>query len=172
MSLATMMMSGTAETLQTSVLGSVREGAVNVDFDLTVVVQMVLFTVLAVILKPLLFDPMLKLFAEREKRIEGAKLEARKTDDASAQALKKYEDAMASARAAAGAEREKLRAEGQKAENEILSNVRASTSKSLEVGRKQTVSEATQVRGDLGPQVKILAADLASRALGREVRSS
>ena len=48
---------------------------------------MVLFTALAVMLKPLLFDPMLKLFDEREKRIEGAKLEARKTDDASAQAL-------------------------------------------------------------------------------------
>ncbi len=167
MSLATMMMSTTAETLH----ASVKEGAVNVDFDLTVVVQMVLFTVLAVMLKPLLFDPMLKLFAEREKRIEGAKLEARKTDDASAQALKKYEDAMAAARAAAGAQREKLRAEGQKAENEILTGVRASTAKSLEAGRKQTGSEAEKVRGDLAPQVKMLAADLASRALGREVRS-
>jgi F-type H+-transporting ATPase subunit b len=167
MSLATMMMSGTAETVHSSI----REGAVNVDFDSTVVVQMVLFTVLAVMLKPLLFDPMLKLFAEREKRIEGAKLEARKTDDASAQALKKYEDAMAAARAAAGAEREKLRAEGQKTESEILTSVRASTAKTLESGRKQTGSEAAQVRVDLGPQVKSLAADLATRALGREVRS-
>jgi F-type H+-transporting ATPase subunit b len=114
---------------------------------------------------------MLKLFAEREKRIEGAKLEARKTDDASAQALKKYEDAMAAARAAAGAEREKLRAEGQKTENEILTSVRASTAKTLESGRKQTSGEAAQVRADLGPQVKSLAADLATRALGREVRS-
>jgi F-type H+-transporting ATPase subunit b len=168
MSLATMMMSGTAETLH----ASLKEGAVNVDFDLTVVVQMVLFTLLAVMLKPLLFDPMLKLFAEREKRIEGAKLEARKTDDASAQALSKYENAMAAARAAAGAEREKLRAEGQKAENEILTNVRATTAKALEAGRKVTGGEAEKVRGDLGPQVKLLAADLASRALGREVRSS
>ncbi|MEO7108937.1 MAG: H(+)-transporting ATPase [Polyangiaceae bacterium] len=162
-----MMMSTAAETLH----ASVKEGAVNVDFDSTVIVQMVLFTILAVMLKPILFDPMLKLFAEREKRIEGAKLEARKTDDASAQALKKYEDAMAAARAAAGAEREKLRAEGQKAENEILTSVRASTAKTLENGRKQTGGEAAQVRTDLGPQVKILAADLATRALGREVRS-
>ena len=168
MSLATMMMSGTAETLH----ASVKEGAVNVDFDATVLVQMALFFLLSLMLKPLLFDPMLKLFAEREKRIEGAKLEARKTDDASAQALSKYENAMAAARAAAGAEREKLRAEGQKAENEILTSVRATTAKSLEAGRKQTGGDADKVRGDLGPQVKLLAADLASRALGREVRSS
>jgi F-type H+-transporting ATPase subunit b len=161
-----MMMSGTAESLR----AAAREGAVNVDFDLTVIVQMVLFTVLAVMLKPLLFDPMLKLFAEREKRIDGAKLDARKTDDASAQALKKYEDAMAAARAAAGAEREKLRAEGQKAENEILTTVRASTAKTLEAGRKQTSGDAEKVRADLQTQVKVLAADLATRALGREVR--
>lgn len=153
-------------------LGAVKEGAVNVDFDATLLVQMAVFTVLLLALKPILFDPMLKLFAEREKRIEGAKLEARKTDEASAQALAKYEAAMAKARAAAGAEREKLRAEGQKSENEILTNVRARTAKTLEEGRKTTETEAGNVRGELGREVKVLAADLATRALGREVRSS
>ena len=45
------------------------EGAVNVDFDLTVVGQIVLFVTLMLVLKPWLFDPMLKLFEEREKRV-------------------------------------------------------------------------------------------------------
>ena len=165
MSLATMMQLD-------ATLGAVKEGAVNVDFDATLIVEMVVFTILMLALKPILFDPMLKLFAEREKRIEGAKLDARKTDEASAQALAKYESAMAKARAAAGAEREKLRAEGQKSENDILTGVRASTTKTLEEGRKATAGDVTRVRGELGPQVKTLAADLATRALGREVRSS
>ena len=165
MSLATVM------SLETS-FGTIKEGAVNVDFDATLLVQMVVFTLLVIALKPILFDPMLKLFAEREKRIEGAKLDARKTDEASAQALAKYENAMAKARAAAGLEREKLRAEGQKSENDILTGVRASTAKTLEEGRKVTSGDLTRVRGELGPQVKILAADLATRALGREVRGS
>ncbi|MGH7281507.1 MAG: ATP synthase F0 subunit B [Polyangiaceae bacterium] len=149
-----------------------KEGAVNVDFDATLLVEMVVFTVLILALKPVLFDPMLKLFAERERRIEGAKLDARKTDEASAKALAKYESAMAKARAAAGVEREKLRAEGQKSENDILTGVRASTTKALEEGRKVTAGDVTRVRTELGPQVKTLAADLATRALGREVRSS
>ncbi len=164
MSLATVM----SLELGTSAL---KEGAVNVDLDATIFVQIVVFSILVLALKPLLFEPMLKLFALREKKIEGAKADARHMDDESTQALSKYESAMAAARAAAGAEREKLRAEGQKSENEILAAVRASTSKTLEGGRKVADAEATRVRGDLGPQVKLLAADMASRALGREVRS-
>src|ERR1700693_2111638 len=75
--------------------------AINVDVDLTFVVQLVLFVGLTLILKPVLFDPMLKLFEEREKRIEGAKLQARHIDEKSASALTKYESEMATARAGA-----------------------------------------------------------------------
>src|SRR4051812_5295939 len=91
---------------------SAARGAVEVDLDLTVVGQMALFVFLMIVLKPVLFDPMLKLFEEREKRIEGAKLEARKIDQQSSGALTKYESAMAKARGEANAERDKLRAEG------------------------------------------------------------
>ena len=99
--------------------------AISVDFDATFLVQLVLFVGLTLVLKPLLFDPMLKLFEERERRIDGAKLQARKIDEKSAGALTKYETEMAKARAAANAEREKIRAEGLKREQEILGAVRA-----------------------------------------------
>jgi F-type H+-transporting ATPase subunit b len=145
-------------------------GAVDVDFDLTVVGQIVLFLVLMAILKPTLFDPMLKLFEEREKRIDGAKLQARRTDEASAGALAKYESALLEARSGANAEREKLRAEGLKTENEILAKVRASTSATLEAGRKHTEADLRQVRGTLPGTANQLARDIAGRVLGREVQ--
>ena len=63
MSLATMMQWDAS-------MSALKEGAVNVDFDATLLVEMVVFTVLCIVLKPILFDPMLKLFAEREKRID------------------------------------------------------------------------------------------------------
>src|ERR1700691_2998396 len=85
-------------------------GGVVVDLDITVIGRAFLFLVLLVVLKPLLFEPMLKLFEEREKRIEGAKLQARKMDEASAGALTKYEAEMQRARAVGNAERDKLRA--------------------------------------------------------------
>ncbi len=144
--------------------------AISVDFDATFLVQLVLFAGLTLVLKPLLFDPMLKLFEEREKRIDGAKLQARKMDEKSASALAKYETEMARARASANAEREKIRAEGVKREQEVLAAVRASTTKTIEEGKRAALAEAEQVRARLKAEAGNLARDVAGRVLGREVQ--
>jgi F-type H+-transporting ATPase subunit b len=157
----------------TSTLGSLvfsgEGGGVEVDFDLTLLGQVALFILLLVVLKPLLFDPMLKLFEERERRIDGAKVLARKIDEKSAGALATYEQEMQKARAAANLERDKLRAEGQKAENEILARVRATTAKTLEEGRKRMQAEAATAKEALRNDAAATARELATRVLGREV---
>src|SRR3954454_2074392 len=102
--------------VSTSVFSS--EGPVTVDFDLTLVVQLGLFLVLLAILKPLLFDPMLRLFEEREKKIEGTRHEAHKEDQRSAKADAKAEAIVGKGRDAGALERDALRAEGQKREAE------------------------------------------------------
>jgi F-type H+-transporting ATPase subunit b len=145
--------------------------AVNVDVDLTFVVQGVLFIALTLILKPLLFDPLLRLFEEREKRTEGAKALARQLDDRSAMALATIDAAMSKAREAAGGEREKLRAEAARREQEILAQVRAATAKTVEDGKRAVHAEADRVRAALRADADGLSRDLAARVLGREVRS-
>jgi F-type H+-transporting ATPase subunit b len=147
-----------------------REGGVDVDLDLTVFVQAGLFVLLLLILKPLLFDPMLKLFEEREKRIEGARVQARKIDEKSTGALATYEAAMTKARAEANAERDKLRAEAMKVEAEILAKVRETTNRMLDEGKRSAQSEAARVRASLQAQSAELAKELAGRVLGREVQ--
>ena len=145
--------------------------AITVDLDLSFVVQIVLFVALMAVLKPVLFDPMLKLFEEREKRIDGAKVQARKIDERSATALDQYEAAMARARATANAERDKIRAEGLAREQDILSRVRAETAKALDEGKQAAHAEAQRVRAQLKADAAHMARDLASRVLGREVSS-
>lgn len=144
-------------------------GGVVVDLDVTVVGQVVLFLILLVVLKPLLFDPMLHLFEEREKRIEGAKLQARKMDEASAGALSKYEAEMQKARASGNAERDKLRAQGTKEESEILAQVRKSTTATLDEGRKRLATDVGEVRKALKVESASLGRQLAARVLGHEV---
>jgi F-type H+-transporting ATPase subunit b len=144
--------------------------AINVDVDLTFVVQLVLFVGLTLVLKPVLFDPMLRLFEERERRIDGAKVQARKMDDKSATALATYEGAMAKARVAAVAEREKIRAEGLAREQQLLVGVRAASAKVIDDGKRAAQAEAERVRATLKTQAKEMARDLASRVLGREVQ--
>jgi F-type H+-transporting ATPase subunit b len=150
---------------------TVAEGAVNVDLDASLVVQIVLFLVLLVALKPLLFDPMLKLFEEREKRIEGTRREATKEDQRSAKALAKYEAILGKAREAGGAERDALRAEGMKREAELMAQVRATTAATLEQGRAAIAGETREARTKLTSEATVLGRAIASRVLGREVSS-
>ena len=145
--------------------------AINVDVDLTFVVQVVLFIALTLVLKPLLFDPMLRLFEERERRIDGAKLQARKIDEKSANALGKYETEMGKARALPSAERDRIRAEGLAREQQVLATARAATTKVVDEGKRTAQVEAERVRRALKTQAAEMARDIASRVLGREVSS-
>jgi F-type H+-transporting ATPase subunit b len=113
---------------------------------------------------------MLKLFEEREKRIDGAKLQARRIDEKSVHALTKYEGEMEKARTAGGLERDKIRVEAMKREQEILAAVRASAAKTLDDGKRAAHAEADRARATLKGDATAMARDLASRVLGREVQ--
>ena len=147
------------------------ESPITVDVDLTSIVVLVLFVGFTLVIKPLLFDPMLKLFEEREKRIDGAKLQARKIDEKSATALAEYEKEMAKARAAAQAEREKIRLEAVKREQEILGRARTAAAEALENGKRAVQEEAARARAALKVDAPKVAGDLAARVLGRGVQS-
>ncbi len=144
--------------------------AITVDVDWTFMVQVVLFVGLTLILKPVLFDPMLELFEEREKRIDGAKLQARRIDEKSVHALTKYDGEMAKARAAGGVERDRIRVDAMQKEQEILAAVRTAAAKTLEDGKKAAQAEADRARAALKADATTMARDLASRVLGREVQ--
>jgi F-type H+-transporting ATPase subunit b len=146
-----------------------KEGGVNLDVDLTFVVQMVAFALLVIILKPLLFDPLLKLFEERERRTEGAKLLARKMDERAGELLRRYETELEAVRRTAAEEREKLRAEGQRLETQILRQARADAAKLIEQGKAKLEVERQAIRAELTARSGDLAREIASRVLGREI---
>lgn len=148
---------------------SASSGAVSLDFDLAFVVQMVAFTVLVFALKPILFDPLLKLYEEREQRTDGAKLLARKMDEEAGAMLRRYESELENVRRAASEERERLRSEGARLEQRILAEARTETTKILDEGRARIADEAKATRAELKTRAAELAGDVARVVLGREV---
>lgn len=150
---------------------AVREGGVTVDLDASLVVQIVILVALAIILKPLLFDPMMKLFEEREKRTEGTRRRATKEDERSAKALAEYEAILAKARAAGNAERDALRAEGVKKEAQLLADVRTTAGTTIEQGRAAIATELQTARQQLRQEASVLGRQIAKSVLGREVSS-
>jgi F-type H+-transporting ATPase subunit b len=161
--------SSLTETTDALFAGLSSGGGVSLDFDLTFLVQMVAFTVLVMILKPVLFDPLLKLFEERERRTEGAKLLARKMDEKAGELLQRYETELDAVRRAASEERERLRAEGTKLEAQILAEGRAEVAKLVEHGRARLEADRKVLRAELSTRAADVARDIASRVLGREV---
>jgi F-type H+-transporting ATPase subunit b len=152
-----------------SLLSDAAAGGVNLDFDLTFVVQMVAFTALVLILKPLLFEPLLKLFEERERRTEGAKLLARNMDERAGELLVRYEQQLESIRRTAAEERERLREEGQKLEARIVAEARAAAAKVMAEGKARLESEKTALQAELRGRSHDIAREIASRVLGREL---
>jgi F-type H+-transporting ATPase subunit b len=145
--------------------------AISVDFDATVAVEVVLLVVLTLALKPLLFDPILKLFEERESRIDGVRLAARQIDEKSVTALATYDAEMAKARASANAARDAQRALGLKSEQEILAKAREEAARVIEEGKQAVRAAADGARITLKADAATLVQEVAARAIGREVRS-
>lgn len=142
---------------------------VSVDVDPTFLAQLALFTLFIVLLKPMLFDPLMRVFEERERRTDGAKREAREMDEKAGVLLTQYEDELEKVRQAASAERERLRAETARLEAAIMAQAREETSKILEDGRARIAAEVASMRRDLDGQKPVLASQIASKLLGREV---
>jgi F-type H+-transporting ATPase subunit b len=144
-------------------------GGVSIDFDKTFIVQMVVFALLVVLLKPLLFDPVLKIFEQREEKTEGAKASAREMQEKAGELLRRYERELERVGRVAAEERERLRVETVRLEGDILGEARSLAHEIIEHGRRKIETEVGAIRFDLGKESEILARDIATRVLGREV---
>ena len=142
-------------------------GGVPLDFDRTVLLQIVVFTVLIVVLKPLLFDPVLKVFALREERTEGARAKARELQEKAGDLLLRYEKELERVRQVAAEERELLRSETSKLEAEILAEAREATTRIVEGGRRRIEAEVNSIRVAVGAESEKVAQLIVERVIGQ-----
>jgi F-type H+-transporting ATPase subunit b len=143
-------------------------GGVTLDLDNTVVFQLGIFLVLMLVLEPLLFNPVLRIFALREERTEGERARARNLEEEAGELLERYQREVARVNQVASEERDKARAETAKLEAEILAEARHSVSRIVDEGRARINDEAQKMRFELGRESERLAQDVAGRVLGRE----
>lgn len=144
---------------------------VNVDFDLSFLAQVALFALFLTLLKPILFDPMMRLFEERDRRTDGARADARKMDERAADLIARYEGELESVRREAAKDRDVLRAETLKLEAQILDEAKQEATRILDEGRARITAEVATLRAELAAARPALAEQIATRLLGREVRS-
>ena len=152
----------------TPVVGS--GGSITLDLDRTLVLQMVLFMLLVVVLKPLLFDPVLRVFEQREQRTEGARAEARAMQERAGDLLREYDREVDGMRQTAAEERDRLRHETSRLEADILRKARDGSNRILEEGRKRIQDEVRSLETELLSRTPELATEITSSILGRRAQ--
>jgi F-type H+-transporting ATPase subunit b len=141
----------------------------TVDFDTTVLFQAMLFLILMLALRPLLFDPLLRVFEEREKRTDGVRSEARALEEHAAELLAKYEKEHDRVVHVLGDERDRMRTETTQLESQILGEARIRATHVVDEGRASVAHEAAALRAEFARRSGGLAKELATAVLGREV---
>jgi F-type H+-transporting ATPase subunit b len=142
-----------------------------INVDVTLLINIGLWILLFIVLRPLLWDPMIKLIGAREAGMGGSRDKARELEADAKQKKTEYEAALKRARATASEEREKLRNDAKKKESEIVAQARQQTQAALESQRAEIRAQRDKLASEMNTLVPVLASDIATKVLGREVRS-
>ncbi len=145
--------------------------AVTVDLDPTFIAHFILFTAFVVLMKDLIFDPLLKVFEERERRTHGAVSAARKMDEQTISLKQELDAKLEGIRRDAAVDRDQVRERVKQLESELMAEARDAMSQDLDAGMAKLDGEVAEIRKDLKAHRGPLAAEIASKVLGREVRS-
>jgi F-type H+-transporting ATPase subunit b len=121
-----------------------------ISLDISILYQVVLFIVLLVVLNKILFQPYLTLLDERERRTSGAQQDSVDLEREGAQLRAQYEEKIAQGQSTAGAERQRILQVAREEREKILGQAR--------VERRLAGAEAATI-----------AAEIASKVLGRRV---
>jgi F-type H+-transporting ATPase subunit b len=128
------------------------------------------FLVFWFIFKRLLFEPFLKLLAERERKLKGLKDRTEQLIREGREAHERHEREIVAVRREALAEREGERRRAEEDVARLIEEARVAAKDSIEQVRAEIERElraAEQQLGDLGEN---LAAELAERVLGRSLK--
>jgi F-type H+-transporting ATPase subunit b len=135
--------------------------------DITFVIQIVSFLVLWFGLKRLLFDPMVQLLEERDRRTTGARAEAQGLNAAAESSRAEYERRLLDVRHALLADAETARHATASEEQRVLSEARREAGVRLAQLRESLGRQAEGARPALAGEARHIAARMLERVAGR-----
>lgn len=140
-----------------------------IDVDGTFFLQLGLFILMWIVLSTILFRPYLRMRAQREKGIGGARDEAHKMEERASAIVADYEAKFGRAKLRGQEERQRLRSEAAARERQLVGAARDESQRVLDEAKQKVQSEAQAARAKLDAQARDLAKQMAKKILGREV---
>jgi F-type H+-transporting ATPase subunit b len=137
------------------------------ELNATYFLQLALFFALLASLSPMLFDPFMRLFEERERRIHGAAGEAKRLLGSADEAAARIEKATVEAQLEARKILDRLRVEAHAKEAAIIGAAREKASARLDEARADLFEATEEARRSLRDDARALSAEIVEKVLGR-----
>ena len=144
----------------------VLSGGSIIDFDGTSILQLGIFFLTFIVLRMLIFKPVMAVFEAREQAIDGVREKAAGLQDEAAQYQQTFDTKMRKMRLAASEERERLRQDGIRLEQSILHNVRTEVQDELSAAKSRLDQEAQRARTQVQAQSQELAQHMVNQLVG------
>jgi F-type H+-transporting ATPase subunit b len=140
-----------------------------ISLDLTIVLQILIFVILWLILKNLLFQPYIALLDERQQKTAGARDRSDILDHESERLRMQYEEGIAKAQAAGYAAKDLIVQGARQQRESILGQAREQAAGFLERARAEIQSELAKERDLLIQEARGVAQEMTAKILGRRV---
>jgi len=137
--------------------------------DSSFLVQIVLFVLLWIGLKRLLFDPVMHVLEARDARTSGLNREAAAMKASAEQSAGEYERRMHEVRHQISAEAEGQRAAAHTEERQLIAEARQEASSRLMQLRETLAGEAEAARAALGVEARDLSVRMLERVVGKKI---
>ncbi len=139
----------------------------GISLDASFGIQIASFFLLWLVLKQLLFDPMLRVLEERERRTLGNERAAQRLR-AEAEALRaECDERLAAVRHELLEQSEETRKAARTEERRIIAQARAAAARHLAAARAEIAAQAEAARAALRADAQAIAAQMAEKVLGR-----
>lgn len=140
-----------------------------ISVDWTLGLQMVNFLVLLFVLNSILYKPLQRILKERSHTINSARTAAKDLQADIDTKMEQYQQQLQSAKTAAAEERASLKKAAAQQESEILSAAHAKATERLQVIKEKVSEQASEASVTLKDNAKVMAGDIATKILGREI---
>ena len=150
-------------------MGVLLSGGSPIDLDGSFLIQLGIFFVAFLILRSLVFRPVMELFDKREAAMGGSKGLADQLQKDADAAREKFESQLRAVRQKANEDRDKRRAEAQQLARELTERARRESTSQLNAAKARLDMEAREASGKAEAEIPTLARQVAEKLLGRSV---
>ena len=143
-----------------------------ISLDASIIPAIVIFLLLIFVLNRLLFRPLQRIQAERERRTSGLMSETQAKMDHQLGLLDKYQATIKNARMEAYRQQEQVRSEAMQKRAEVLAKAKAAGEQMIRDSRASILSQVESAKQQLDREAQELARGIASAILGRNALDS